>query len=274
MARRVNPFGIFNHSVFAVYSASNSVNRVKFDPSGVTGTVTLTVPNVSGTILLLAQADAAYLAKSANLSDLNNVATARTNLGLVAGGAGDIWVEKAGDTMTGNLTIDNAASATLSVLGNDPLILMKEQDAAVDNKNWVQVVSDAVMHFYAASDSFGSQGFWLQVTRSGVTVTGVSIPVPLAIGSGGTPIVKVLSGTATWDPPNLVNGASAAVSVTVTGAAVGDPCFVGHTGTNGYNVLMTAHVQAADTTRVMLLNESGSDVDIASGTLRVVVFKF
>lgn len=35
-------------------------------------------------------------------------ATARTSLGLVASGAGDIWVEKAGDTMTGNLTISGA----------------------------------------------------------------------------------------------------------------------------------------------------------------------
>jgi len=32
------------------------------------------------------------------------VATGRTSLGLVAGGTGDIWVEKAGDTMTGQLT--------------------------------------------------------------------------------------------------------------------------------------------------------------------------
>lgn len=44
------------------------------------------------------------LEASDNLSDLADVATARTNLGLVAGGAGDIWVEKAGDTMTGTLT--------------------------------------------------------------------------------------------------------------------------------------------------------------------------
>lgn len=36
-------------------------------------------------------------------------ATARTSLGLVAGGAGDIWVEKAGDTMTGALIIDGTA---------------------------------------------------------------------------------------------------------------------------------------------------------------------
>ncbi|MCK5017139.1 MAG: hypothetical protein KAS32_08700, partial [Candidatus Peribacteraceae bacterium] len=33
-------------------------------------------------------------------------ADARTGLGLVAGGAGDIWVEKAGDTMTGQLLVD------------------------------------------------------------------------------------------------------------------------------------------------------------------------
>jgi hypothetical protein len=40
-----------------------------------------------------------------SLVDDANAATARTTLGLVAAGAGDIWVEKAGDTMTGLLTI-------------------------------------------------------------------------------------------------------------------------------------------------------------------------
>lgn len=49
--------------------------------------------------------DGRYLQPSNNLSDLDNAATARTNLGLVAGGAGDIWVEKAGDVMTGTLSI-------------------------------------------------------------------------------------------------------------------------------------------------------------------------
>ena len=47
--------------------------------------------------------DDLYLTELNNLSDLSNVATARTNLGLVSGGAGDIWVEKAGDTMAGDL---------------------------------------------------------------------------------------------------------------------------------------------------------------------------
>lgn len=54
-----------------------------------------------------------YLLASNNLSDLTSASTARTNLELVAGGAGDIWVEKAGDTMTGDLSVpDEAYDAT------------------------------------------------------------------------------------------------------------------------------------------------------------------
>jgi hypothetical protein len=50
----------------------------------------------------------AYLEIANNLSDLNNASTARTNLGLIAGGSGDIWVEKAGDVMSGGLVINNS----------------------------------------------------------------------------------------------------------------------------------------------------------------------
>lgn len=45
----------------------------------------------------------------------SDAATARTNLGLVAGGAGDIWVEKAGDTLAGNLAM---GGNTLTGLGD------------------------------------------------------------------------------------------------------------------------------------------------------------
>lgn len=45
--------------------------------------------------------------------------SARTNLGLVSGGSGDIWVKKSGDNMTGSLILNGASSLIdLSNIGN------------------------------------------------------------------------------------------------------------------------------------------------------------
>jgi len=52
------------------------------------------------------------------LLDDADAATARTTLGLSAGGAGDIWIEKAGDTFTGSLVGDSASNITMIQLVN------------------------------------------------------------------------------------------------------------------------------------------------------------
>jgi len=49
--------------------------------------------------------DSRYCVIANSLSDVDDL-DARVNLGLVAGGAGDVWVEKMGDTMTRQLLID------------------------------------------------------------------------------------------------------------------------------------------------------------------------
>jgi hypothetical protein len=47
------------------------------------------------------------LTKAANLADLSSLSAAITNLGLNPGGTNDIWVEKAGDAMTGTLDMSS-----------------------------------------------------------------------------------------------------------------------------------------------------------------------
>lgn len=96
----------------------------------------------------------------------------------------------------------------------------------------------------------------------------------IAIGSGGTPIAKVLSATTTWDPADIATGAVTTTTVTVTGAAVGDPVFVGLTTLTTEDALLVGKVSAADTVEVVLLNHTGANMNLASGTLRAVVFKF
>lgn len=67
-----------------------------------------------------------------SLLDDADEATARATLGLVAGGAGDIWVEKAGDTMTGVLN-----------MGTNKIISLAEPSAASDaaTKQYVDSVA-------------------------------------------------------------------------------------------------------------------------------------
>lgn len=55
--------------------------------------------------------------------------TARTSLGLVAGGAGDIWVEKAGDVMTGALACTRTANA-FGMSSNYPALVIGDLSGA------------------------------------------------------------------------------------------------------------------------------------------------
>ena len=98
----------------------------------------------------------------------------------------------------------------------------------------------------------------------------------LIIGASGTPIKKHLSGTKTWDPAATAatQGAKVSTTVTVTGAAVGDTVVVAHTAhIGGQAAILQGYVSAADTVTVDLINTTAAAVDLATGTLRVDVWK-
>ncbi|MEE8382226.1 MAG: hypothetical protein V3R78_10190 [Thermodesulfobacteriota bacterium] len=91
----------------------------------------------------------------------------------------------------------------------------------------------------------------------------------------GAEIAKYLSATTAWDPASIAAGGKLSTTITVTGAALGDPCTVGLTSLVAANgdTEIAAHVEAADTVRVILKNHTGSAQNLANGTLRVGVFQ-
>jgi hypothetical protein len=84
-----------------------------------------------------------------------------------------------------------------------------------------------------------------------------------------TPLVA----TDTWNPASIANDAVGTTTVTVRGAKVGDPASVGFSSLTTENALLTGKVSAANTVEVVLLNKTGAAMDLASGTLTVVVWK-
>jgi hypothetical protein len=85
---------------------------------------------------------------------------------------------------------------------------------------------------------------------------------------------KVLSGSATLDFPSTLAQSTSGLSVTVTGAAVGDAVAVGFGNASfSSGQIYTAYVSATDTVIVVFLNASASTADPASAVFNVRVIK-
>jgi hypothetical protein len=93
------------------------------------------------------------------------------------------------------------------------------------------------------------------------------------VGRGSA--VQILTAEKTIDLTNVVSGGAVSDTITVTGAAVGDPVSLGISPAAFNNQLFfQAYVSAADTVTITATSNSGSSIDPSSGTFRVAVFHF
>ncbi len=88
-------------------------------------------------------------------------------------------------------------------------------------------------------------------------------------------LAKTLTNTATLDFPSTLTQESSDLTITVTGAAVGDVVSVGvPNGSVVTNTSFSAWVSATDTVTVRLNNYSAGSANPSSGTFRVSVIKY
>lgn len=78
---------------------------------------------------------------------------------------------------------------------------------------------------------------------------------------------------ATLDAGSLVDGAGETDDVTVSGVALGDMVIGASLGVDLVGLTVTGYVSAANTVKFRIQNESGSTVDLASATLRIVIVR-
>jgi len=96
----------------------------------------------------------------------------------------------------------------------------------------------------------------------------------LSIGQGGAQILKVLTATDVLDFPSTAAQTSSSLTITVTGAAVGDAVFLGDPASYPVNTAFTARVGSANVVTIRFHNYDNVANDPASGTFRVAVMKF
>jgi hypothetical protein len=91
------------------------------------------------------------------------------------------------------------------------------------------------------------------------------------IAGNGNTITKVLSATASLDFTSISAASQASLTITVTGAAVGDEVIMALPAAPAAGLVFNAFVSAADTVTIRASNISGSPVDAAAATYGVIV---
>ena len=109
-----------------------------------------------------------------NLLDDPDAATARTTLGLVSGGAGDIWVKKAGDTMTGNLVMPDTTTPSVTFTTQAKGGLWSPPDGRGDPQDViVGIDGHATITFSEQNNLIGSIGDWGRIEMAASPTAGI-----------------------------------------------------------------------------------------------------
>jgi hypothetical protein len=134
------------------------------------------------------------------------------------------------------------------------------------------VTGDLGSVYYSLGNSYSNATYAPFETDIGANVLQLTYAGgPIAFADGTSISSGFLNGSKTHDFPSLTNGLTAVTTVTCTGATVG-MFAIASLSTNTAGVTLVANVTAANTVTVRAVNQTGSTVDLASGTLKVRAF--
>jgi hypothetical protein len=178
-----------------------------------------------------------------------------------------------------------ALNVTSAKLATDAVSSVKIQDNAITNGKLRDSAAASVIGCAAASsgdpaDIAADADGKLLIRRAGLlgfdTLVAADIPAEFLTQTEGDaryPLLSnTLNGSATYDPPNLLTLTGASTTVAVTGAALNDFALASFS-LDLQGVTVTAYVSAADTVTVRFQNDTAGTLDLASGTLKVRIFK-
>lgn len=164
---------------------------------------------------------------------------------------------------------------------------------------WVVSTADVFTSGSPGETDDTDHAFTLVIKETGVPPTGVAIkrkvgtahwdgtkfstvtptvgrPAPSTIGAAAdndSRLIPNLRASAGWDPPSMPNGAVEYVSVPLAGSAVGDFAVASWSAQFPEDGLFLTAQASINAVSVWLHNNSGTTVNLAPGSVRVIVLK-
>jgi len=122
------------------------------------------------------------------------------------------------------------------------------------------------------ADTTPSLGSTDMVTSGGVATALAANTADIATNTAA--LAAFITDTATLDFPSISSNAQESLTMTVTGAAVGDTVMLGPPATIEAELSWSGFVSAADTVTIRVNHSHGGSINPASATWRVTVIKY
>lgn len=157
-------------------------------------------------------------------------------------------------TMAWSVQNNNSLSQLLRLDGEEGSVTINEAGGNID---------------FIVEDDNDVDAFIVQGSDGNVAVASGGFSV-----GGGGDVAKISHANTTWDPGNLADGASESTTISVTGAAAGEPVFASLSTLTNASWQISGFVTSTNTITVTITNHSGGALDLGSGTLRIVLFEY
>lgn len=172
------------------------------------------------------------------------------------------------DTEIDGVTVINAASTTAAIQFDTGSTRPVVRNVSVYQTTSVPVGSVAV--YFATAPKWVSN---VQAFSAGTDYTAANI-FTFAAGLSGAKVFDCsphpFEASVTWDPASVADGDSSNQTVTVTGVAVGEGWYVDVSpGIAPQGMSVDATVDATDTVRIVVNNNTGGAIDLASSSWKV-----
>lgn len=271
-------FTLYGYGVKVVHDNNGSrsfvIDKFTFDTEGTNGVV-------PGFINLTAPSGGS--ASSLNV-ELSNARIESGSFDWLDDNTGLFVIDGTWSIIPASITLRNITEQISTSQSSTPYLIYK--DATTDN-NSVPNLEMINCGFSGISTPFGgtysgftSPSFPQGVIRhwstgrynSGATRINGNQFQDMTIGNAGTTIKQHLSASATLDFSSISAASAVELTITVTGAVVGDTCYANPSTTLEAGLVWNAWVSATNTVRIRVTNITASAIDPASRTWRADVW--
>jgi hypothetical protein len=174
----------------------------------------------------------------------------------------DITRDELITTVANNLVPLTSALSGAATATDDTFLVYDLSALALKNITRTELIA-------AVAANLASQSIANAALQNGLVAT-----TTFKVKSTGTAVTKLLSVATTLDFPNTLAVTSSDMTITVTGAAVGDAVFIGLPAAPTAGFIFQGFVSAADTVTIRATNFTAGALNPASATYRVTVVGF